>query len=96
MLANRVLVPLTTREFGLLHHLVAHIDEVVSRTELIDALWDTNYDGLSNVIDVHIRNLRRKLDRPGSPLPIETIRGAGDRFLASPEPAPEPAPTSSI
>ena len=75
-----VLVPLTTREFALLHHLVTNVDAVVSRTELMDALWDAHYDGLSNVVDVHIRNLRRKLDRPGRPLPIETIRGAGYRF----------------
>jgi two-component system OmpR family response regulator len=77
-----VLVPLTTREFSLLHHLVAHADAVVSRTELMDALWDVNYDGLSNVVDVHVRNLRRKLDRPGRPLPLETVRGAGYRFAS--------------
>ena len=93
VLADGVLVPLTTREFALLHHLVAHLDEVVSRTDLMDALWDTNYDGLSNVIDVHIRNLRRKLDRPGNPLPIETIRGAGYRFLATPETAATSGPS---
>ncbi len=79
-----ILVPVTTREFSLLHHLVTHVDEVVSRTDLIDELWDTNYDGLSNVIDVHIRNLRRKLDRPGIPLPLVTIRGAGYRFSSDP------------
>lgn len=83
VLLDGVLVPLTTREFGLLHHLVEHVDEVVSRTELMDALWDSNYDGLSNVVDVHVRNLRRKLDRPGQPLPIETIRGAGYRFTTT-------------
>jgi DNA-binding response OmpR family regulator len=79
-----VLVPLTTREFAVLHHLVTNVDAVVSRTELMESLWDAHYDGLSNVVDVHIRNLRRKLDRPGRPLPIETVRGAGYRFsLAS-------------
>ena len=77
-----VLVPLTTREFALLHHLVVNADAVVSRTELMDAIWDSNYDGLSNVVDVHVRNLRRKFDRPGLPLPIDTVRGAGYRFLA--------------
>jgi DNA-binding response OmpR family regulator len=75
-----VLVPLTTREFAVLHHLVTNVDAVVSRTELMESLWDAHYDGLSNVVDVHIRNLRRKLDRPGRPLPIETVRGAGYRF----------------
>lgn len=83
--ARRVLldgsvVPLTTREFALLHHLGSQADNVVSRTELIESLWDSNYDGMSNVVDVHIRNLRRKLDRPGRPLPLETVRGAGYRL----------------
>ena len=73
-------VPLTTREFALLHHLGSQLDNVVSRTELIESLWDSNYDGVSNVVDVHIRNLRRKLDRPGRPLPLETVRGAGYRL----------------
>ncbi len=73
-------VPLTTREFSLLHHLGTQLDNVVSRTELIESLWDSNYDGMSNVVDVHIRNLRRKLDRPGRPLPLETVRGAGYRL----------------
>jgi DNA-binding response OmpR family regulator len=73
-------VPLTTREFALLHHLASQLDAVVTRTELIDSLWDSNYDGFSNVVDVHIRNLRRKLDRPGGPLPLETVRGAGYRL----------------
>ena len=73
-------VPLTTREFALLHHLGNQLDAVVSRTELIDALWDSHYDGVSNVVDVHVRSLRRKLDRPGSPLPLETVRGAGYRL----------------
>ena len=45
-----------------------------------DSVWDANYDGLSNVVDVHVANLRRKLDLPGSPVPIETIRGAGYRL----------------
>lgn len=77
-------VPLTTREFGLFAHLAVNADAVVSRTEIIDALWDSNYDGFSNVVDVHIRNLRRKLDRPNAPLPLETIRGAGYRLSTTP------------
>ena len=53
--------------------------EVVPRTDLLEAVWDVNYDGLSNVVDVHVANLRRKLDQPGLPAPIETVRGVGYR-----------------
>jgi DNA-binding response OmpR family regulator len=80
VLLDGSVVPVTTREFALLHHLANQLDAVVSRTELIDALWDSHYDGVSNVVDVHVRSLRRKLDRPGSPLPLETVRGAGYRL----------------
>ncbi len=88
VLVDGSVVPLTTREFALLHHLANQLDAVVSRTELIDALWDSHYDGVSNVVDVHVRSLRRKLDRPGLPLPLETVRGAGYR-LRSDNWAPE-------
>ena len=49
---------------------------------LLEAVWDANYDGLSNVVDVHVANLRRKLDLPHDPAPIETVRGVGYRVLA--------------
>jgi DNA-binding response OmpR family regulator len=82
-LLDGTLVPLTTKEFALLLHLASRADAVVSRSELIDELWDAHYDGVSNVVDVHVRNLRRKLDRPGQPFPIETVRGAGYRLSAN-------------
>ncbi len=72
-----VTVPLTAREFGLLEYLLRRQGEVVSRSDLIEHVWDANYDGLSNVVDVHVANLRRKLDFPDSPSPIHTIRGVG-------------------
>jgi DNA-binding response OmpR family regulator len=75
-----VAVPLTAREFAVLHELLARAGEVVSRTHLIDAVWDAHYDGLSNVVDVHVASLRRKLDLPGRPAPIETVRGVGYRI----------------
>ena len=70
-------VPLTAREFALLHVLLDRAGEVVSRSDLLDAVWDAHYDGLSNVVDVHIASLRRKLDLPRSPAPIDTVRGVG-------------------
>ena len=54
--------------------------EVCRREDLLDHVWDANYDGLSNVVDVHIANLRRKLEVPGEPDPIETVRGVGYRM----------------
>ena len=75
-----VIVPLTAREFALLHYLLDRAGDVVRRGELLEAVWDANYDGLSNVVDVHVANLRRKLDLPGDPAPIETVRGVGYRL----------------
>jgi DNA-binding response OmpR family regulator len=75
-----ITVPLTAREFGLLHYLMDRQGDVVSRTDLLEAVWDANYDGLSNVVDVHVANLRRKLEQPGRSAPIETVRGVGYRI----------------
>ena len=75
-----VMVPLTAREFALLHYMMDRQGDVITRSDLLDAVWDTNYDGLSNVVDVHVANLRRKLELPGRPAPIETIRGVGYRI----------------
>ena len=76
---GNVVVPLTAREFALLHYLMDRKGTVVRRGDLLEAVWDANYDGLSNVVDVHVANLRRKLDLPNSPAPIETVRGVGYR-----------------
>ncbi|MCC6435544.1 MAG: response regulator transcription factor [Acidimicrobiales bacterium] len=75
-----VTIPLTAREFAVLHYLLTRAGEVVSRSELYDHVWDGDYDGLSNTVDVHVANLRRKLDRPGAASLIETVRGAGYRL----------------
>ncbi len=77
-----VTVPLTSREFSLLEFLMMRPGHVVSRTDLLEHVWDANYDGLSNVVDVHIANLRRKLGGSASSgeVSIETVRGAGYRL----------------
>ena len=75
-------VPLTTREFSLLRYLMTRTGDVVEKADLLEQVWDAHYDGLSNVVEVHIANLRRKLDLPGDPAPIETVRGAGYRLVA--------------
>ncbi len=77
-----ITVPVTAREFALLEYLMRRPGEVLPRTELLEHVWDANYDGLSNVVDVHVANLRRKLDLPGSPAPIETVRGVGYQLVA--------------
>ena len=75
-----VQVALTTREFSLLRYLLSRAGEVVERGELMEQVWDANYDGLSNTLEVHVAALRRKLDMPGRDSPIETVRGVGYRM----------------
>lgn len=75
-----ILVPLTPREFSLLEYLMRRPGAVCRREDLLEHVWDANYDGLSNVVDVHIANLRRKLELPGTDNPIETVRGVGYRI----------------
>ena len=78
-----VTVPLTAREFSLLEYMMRRPTAVLARSELLEHVWDANYDGLSNVVDVHIANLRRKLEMPtGAPV-IETVRGVGYQLVAS-------------
>ena len=73
-------VELSTREFTLLAHLVQHSGQVLSRTQLLEAVWGYDFDPGSNVVDVYIRYLRRKLDEPGQPSLIQAVRGVGYRF----------------
>jgi DNA-binding response OmpR family regulator len=70
-------IDLTTKEFALLEFLMRHPGEVLSRERILDHVWDDEYDASSNVIDVHLKNLRRKVDRPGAPSLFRTARGVG-------------------
>lgn len=72
-------VDLPSREFALLEYLMRHPDHVLTRQQILDAVWGFDFDTGSNVVDVYIGYLRRKLDRPGEPSCIETVRGAGYR-----------------
>jgi len=74
--ASREIV-LTTREHALLEYFLRHANEVVSRTMLSEHVWEHDFDSLSNVIDVHIARLRRKIDEGFSPPLLQTIRGRG-------------------
>ncbi len=74
---------LTPREFQLLEHFMMHKDDVVRRTELLEKVWDMHFDPESNVVDVHVGNLRRKLREAGFEDLIKTVRGVGFRLNGS-------------
>jgi two-component system OmpR family response regulator len=77
---NGVEVKLSTKEFALLETLMRRAGQVVSRYALLEHAWDYGYESRSNVVDVYIRYLRKKIDRPFGTDTIETVRGAGYRF----------------
>ena len=83
-LASREL-SLTTKEYALLEYLVRRAGDVVSRGDIAEHVWDEHYDPLSNVVDVYVQRLRRKLDRPGAESVIRTRRGEGYQLAARPE-----------
>ncbi|HWA57672.1 MAG TPA: response regulator transcription factor [Gemmatimonadales bacterium] len=70
-------IELTTTEYALLEYLIRHPGRVCSRSTISAAVWDENYDPFSNIIDVYVSRLRRKVDRPGMTPLLHTIRGAG-------------------
>jgi two-component system, OmpR family, response regulator len=75
-------IPLTLKEFGLLEYFMRHPNQVVNREDLLSHLWDFNYAGFSNVVDVHVKNLRRKLGESNPGAILETVRGIGYRMAA--------------
>lgn len=75
-------IDLSPKEFALLQELMRHPGEVLSRTHLIEHVWDFAYEGGSNVVDVYVRYLRGKVDRPFDRADIETVRGVGYRIRA--------------
>ena len=77
LFVNGTLVTLTAREFALLEYLTRRHGEVVSRHDIALHVWDDRYDPLSNVIDVIVQRLRRKIDTPGEPSLIRARRGEG-------------------
>jgi DNA-binding response OmpR family regulator len=73
-------VELSSREFALLEYFARHSGQVLSRQQILSAVWDYAFDLGSNVVDVYVSYLRNKLDRRGEPSLISTVRGAGYRF----------------
>ena len=73
---------LTGREFQILELLIRRRGEVVSKSSIIDHVWDSNFDGDPNVVEVHVSSLRRKIDSAFGRRSIQTVRGVGYRLLA--------------
>jgi two-component system OmpR family response regulator len=70
-------ISLTTREFQLLEYLMQHPGQVITRTMLLESVWDLHFDPQTNLVDVHISRLRQAIDRDFSPPLLQTVRGAG-------------------
>ena len=78
VLRGAATIELTPREFAVLEYLARRAPQVVSRTELLEHVWDANFDGSTNVVDVHVGRLRHKLHRPSDrDSVIQTVRGVG-------------------
>ncbi|MFY0409105.1 response regulator transcription factor [Solicola sp. PLA-1-18] len=75
-------VRLTPREYGLLEYLLQHRGDVVSKTEILESVWDAAFEGDVNVVEVYVRYLRGKIDVPFGRASIETVRGMGYRLAA--------------
>jgi DNA-binding response OmpR family regulator len=71
---------LTTKEYAILEYFMRRPNAVVTRTMLGESVWDYEFDGISNIIDVYVRRIRRKIDREGEDSLIQTVRGAGYRL----------------
>ncbi len=74
-------ITLTPREFGVLEYLMRHAGEVVTKTDILRAVWDAHYEGEVNVVEVYVGYLRRKIDTPFGSHSIETLRGVGYRMV---------------
>jgi len=72
-------ISVTSREFAVLEFLMRHRGEVMSKTQIMQNVWDANYEGDPNIVEVYIRYLRRKVDVPFGRESIQTVRGAGYR-----------------
>ena len=73
---------LTPREFALLEFLLHRAGELVPKREILEQVWDPDFEGDPNIVEVYVRHLRNKVDRPFARCSIETVRGAGYRLLA--------------
>jgi two-component system OmpR family response regulator len=75
-------IDLTPREFGVLEYLMRRAGEVVSKTEILDHVWDFAFDGDVNIVEVYVSYLRKKIDAPFGRASLKTVRGVGYRLVA--------------
>jgi DNA-binding response OmpR family regulator len=75
-------IDLTSREFAVLEFLMRRRGEVVTKREVLGNVWDDDFEGDPNIVEVYVRHLRNKVDRPFGREAIETVRGAGYRLDA--------------
>ena len=80
------MIELTPREFALLHTLIRQPERVFSKSDLLDAVWDSDYPGADNVVEVYVGYLRKKVDVPFGVRTVETVRGMGYRLVADAPP----------
>jgi DNA-binding response OmpR family regulator len=80
-------VSLTAREYGLLEYLMRRHDQIVSKAEILDHVWDPAFEGADNVVEVYVGYLRRKIDAPFGLQSLRTVRGMGYLLSADPTPA---------
>ncbi|WP_132994153.1 response regulator transcription factor [Gordonia zhaorongruii] len=79
---GEVELSLTPREFGVLEYLMRRRGQAVTKTEILDSVWDINYRGNENVVEVYVSYLRKQIDAPFECAAIETVRGVGYRLAA--------------
>jgi two-component system copper resistance phosphate regulon response regulator CusR len=78
-------IDLTSKEFSLLEYLMSNAGRVLSRTMIIEHVWDQSFDGVNNIVDVYVRHLRSKVDDPFEQKLIRTVRGVGYTIAAGVE-----------
>lgn len=75
-------VKLTVKEFALLEFFMRHPNQILDREHILDHVWDFNFNSFSNVVDVHVKNLRKKLGQSEEKILIETVEGVGYRLVS--------------
>ncbi len=78
-------IELTSKEYALLEYLAAHAGRVLTRTMIVEHVWDESFEGLTNIVDVYVRHLREKIDEGHDRKLLRTLRGAG--YCLTDEPA---------
>lgn len=79
---NGKIVELSSKEYALLEYLIRNTNKVITRTQILEHVWDQNYDSFTNIVDVYIRYLRKKIDKDEKMKLIKTIRGVGYKIKA--------------